>query len=70
MTVGRLIFIRLNDRLGERRVVFGYTLVALGLEFVVWFVPDLVGTAVSVSIMGLCLGKRTDRSRAGHHARF
>lgn len=37
--------------------MFGYTLVALGLEFVVWFVPDLIGTAVSVSIMGLCLGE-------------
>jgi len=56
LTLGRLVFIDLNRRLGERRAVFFYTIAALGLEFVVWFVPSLVGSAVAVSFVGLLLG--------------
>jgi hypothetical protein len=37
--------------------MFGYALVALGLEMIVWFVPNLIGNAVSVALVGLCLGE-------------
>ncbi|KAL7414435.1 major facilitator superfamily domain-containing protein [Mrakia frigida] len=56
LTLGRLVFIDLNRRLGERRAIYFYTAVALGLEFIVWFVPSLVGSAVAVSFVGLLLG--------------
>jgi fucose permease len=41
---------------GERRVLFIYALLAIGLELVVWLVPSLIGGAVSVSIIGVLLG--------------
>lgn len=56
LTLGRLVFIDLNRRLGERRAVYVYTIVALALEFIVWFVPSLIGSAVAVSFVGLLLG--------------
>lgn len=56
LTLGRLVFIDLNRRLGERRAVYVYTAGALALEFVVWFVPSLIGSAVAVSFVGLLLG--------------
>ncbi|KIJ15883.1 hypothetical protein PAXINDRAFT_76660 [Paxillus involutus ATCC 200175] len=43
-------------QVGERRVLFIYALLAIGLELVVWLVPSLVGGAVSVSIIGVLLG--------------
>ena len=54
--LGRLIFIDLNRRLGERHAVFVYTVGALALEFIVWFVPSLIGSAVAISLIGLLLG--------------
>lgn len=43
-------------QVGEWRVLFIYALLAIGLELVVWFVPYLIGDAVSVSIIGVLLG--------------
>lgn len=50
-----LVIFRLFQ-VGERRVLFIYALLAIGLELVVWFVPSLIGGAVSVAIIGVLLG--------------
>ena len=42
--------------MGERRALFIYAVIAIGLELVVWLVPSLIDGAVSVSIIGLLLG--------------
>ncbi|CED82408.1 urease accessory protein [Phaffia rhodozyma] len=56
LTLGRVVFIPLNRKIGERLVVFIYIFLAIALEFVIWFVPSLVGGAVSVAFVGLFLG--------------
>lgn len=46
LALGRLIFVPLNRRLGEKIVTLMYSMAALGLECVVWLVPSLIGNAV------------------------
>ncbi|CAE6448114.1 unnamed protein product [Rhizoctonia solani] len=48
LTLGRVV--------GERRVIYIYCLLAIGLELVVWLVPDIIGDALAVSFVGLLLG--------------
>lgn len=43
-------------QVGERRVLFAYALLAIGLELIVWLVPSLIGDAVAVSLVGVLLG--------------
>lgn len=73
LTLGRVILLWVNKAVGERLVVYLYAVLALGLEFVVWFVPSLVGGAISVSFIGLFLGpmyplamNHTSRILPGH----
>ncbi|KAF9455595.1 major facilitator superfamily domain-containing protein, partial [Collybia nuda] len=56
LMLGRVILLWVNQKIGERRVLFLYALLAIGLEFVVWFVPSLIGNAVAVSLVGVLLG--------------
>ncbi|PPQ86680.1 LOW QUALITY PROTEIN: hypothetical protein CVT25_006755 [Psilocybe cyanescens] len=56
LTVGRVALLWVNKKVGERRVMFIYSMLCLALEFVIWFVPSLVGNAVAVSIVGVLLG--------------
>ncbi|KAG8809915.1 hypothetical protein FRC17_003175, partial [Serendipita sp. 399] len=56
LTVGRIALLWLNKKVGERRVVFIYAILAIGLELVVWFVPSLVGSGIAVSFVGVLLG--------------
>ncbi|TFL07868.1 MFS general substrate transporter [Pterulicium gracile] len=56
LTLGRVALLWVNKKVGERRVVYLYTLLAIGFEIMVWFLPSLVGGAVAVSIVGFLLG--------------
>ncbi|KAF8877278.1 major facilitator superfamily domain-containing protein [Infundibulicybe gibba] len=56
LMVGRIALLRLNKKIGERRAIYLYSFLAIGLELVVWLVPSLVGDAVAVSIVGMLLG--------------
>ncbi|KAJ7634866.1 MFS general substrate transporter [Roridomyces roridus] len=56
MMVGRLSLIWLNKKIGENRAIYLYAGLAIGLEFVVWFVPSFVGGGVAVSCIGVVLG--------------
>ncbi|KAJ7165532.1 major facilitator superfamily domain-containing protein [Mycena crocata] len=56
LTLGRLILLPVNKKIGERRVVYIYGVLAIALEFIIWFVPSLVGGAIAVSLVGLMLG--------------
>ncbi|KAK7039471.1 MFS domain-containing protein, partial [Favolaschia claudopus] len=56
LMVGRVALLWLNKLVGERRVLYIYAVLAIGMEFVVWFVPSLIGGAVAVSLVGLVLG--------------
>lgn len=56
LMLGRLVLLWVNQKLGERRAVYLYSCLIIGLEFVVWFTPSLVLNAVAISIVGLLLG--------------
>jgi len=56
LMVGRLALLWVNEKVGERLVMFFYAGLAIGLELIVWLVPSLVGDAVAVSIIGVLLG--------------
>ena len=51
-----MIDMLISFKVGERRVLFIYAILAIALELVVWLVPSLVGGAVAVSIVGVLLG--------------
>jgi fucose permease len=56
LTVGRVILLWVNKKIGERRVLFLYSALAIAFELIVWLVPSLIGGAVAVSIVGVLLG--------------
>ncbi|KAJ7121116.1 major facilitator superfamily domain-containing protein [Mycena epipterygia] len=56
LMMGRIGLLWLNQKIGERRVLYLYSILAIGLELVVWLVPSLIGDAVAVALVGLFLG--------------
>ncbi|KAM0791850.1 hypothetical protein ACM66B_004107 [Microbotryomycetes sp. NB124-2] len=56
LTIGRAISTPLNNWVGEKRVLFIYLGVAIGLELAIWFANTLVGNAVAVGLVGLIIG--------------
>ncbi|KAF9482305.1 MFS general substrate transporter [Pholiota conissans] len=56
LTAGRICLMWLNQMVGERRIIFVYSLVAISLELTIWFVPSIIGNAVAVSLIGVVLG--------------
>ncbi|TFL07866.1 major facilitator superfamily domain-containing protein [Pterulicium gracile] len=56
LSLGRVALLWVNKKIGERRVVYLYTFLAIGLEIVVWFAPSLIGGAVAVSFVGFLMG--------------
>ncbi|PAV15087.1 MFS general substrate transporter [Pyrrhoderma noxium] len=56
LALGRVGLLWFNKLVGERRVIWLYILLCIGLEIIIWIVPSLVGDAVAVSFIGLFLG--------------
>ncbi|KAI0332814.1 MFS general substrate transporter [Cubamyces sp. BRFM 1775] len=56
LMLGRVLLLWLNKKIGERRVVFIYCLLVIGLEVTVWRIPSLIENAIAVSLVGLLLG--------------
>ena len=56
ITVGRFCLAYLAHRVGERLSVVGLVLGATVFEILVWFIPNVISNAVSVSVVGLLLG--------------
>ncbi|KAL5332582.1 major facilitator superfamily domain-containing protein [Aspergillus crustosus] len=54
--LGRLILAEPTYRFGERRMVFLYAVLCLGLELVFWLVPDIITEAVAISLLGFFSG--------------
>ncbi|ELU41500.1 MFS_1 domain-containing protein [Rhizoctonia solani AG-1 IA] len=46
-----------SSAIGERRVVYIYCLLCIALELVIWLVPNIIGNALAVSIVGMLLGE-------------
>lgn len=56
MTVGRVLLIPVTHKLGPQTAIFAYSTIALGLEFVIWFVDSVVGNAICYAGVGFVLG--------------
>ncbi|CAE7086840.1 unnamed protein product [Rhizoctonia solani] len=56
LMLGRVALLWVNKKIGERRVIYLYSILAIALELVIWLVPDIIGNAVAVSFVGLLLG--------------
>ncbi|KIP04727.1 hypothetical protein PHLGIDRAFT_129318 [Phlebiopsis gigantea 11061_1 CR5-6] len=56
LMVGRILLLWLNRKIGERRVMFIYTVLAIALEVTIWSVPSLIENAVAVSAIGVVFG--------------
>ncbi|KAL3427377.1 MFS efflux [Phlyctema vagabunda] len=56
ITLGRFLLSHPAHKIGEKRFVYGMILGAFSFQLIVWFVPNIIGDAVAVSIVGLLLG--------------
>ncbi|KAJ7481904.1 MFS general substrate transporter [Mycena latifolia] len=56
VVLGRIALIWVNKKIGENRGVYVYSLIAIGLQLVVWLVPSLISGAVAVAFVGLMSG--------------
>ncbi|KAI0419262.1 major facilitator superfamily transporter [Xylaria grammica] len=56
ITLGRFVLSPIGARVGEKRFVYFLTVGAAVFQLLVWFVPNIIGEAVSLAIVGLLLG--------------
>ncbi|KAJ3731003.1 major facilitator superfamily domain-containing protein [Lentinula guzmanii] len=56
LMIGRIALLWVNQKIGERRVLYIYSALAIGLEVVIWLVPSLIGDGVAIAIVGMLLG--------------
>ncbi|KAI0654399.1 major facilitator superfamily domain-containing protein [Cubamyces menziesii] len=56
LTLGRVGLLWVNQKVGERRAIFMYAILAIALELIIWLVPSLIGGGIAVSFVGVLLG--------------
>ncbi|KIJ36292.1 hypothetical protein M422DRAFT_179578 [Sphaerobolus stellatus SS14] len=56
MMIGRFALIWVNKKLGTRKAIFLYGFLALGFEFMIWFIPNIISNAVSITLIGFVMG--------------
>lgn len=56
ITIGRFVLTHPAHRIGEKTAVVGLIVGATLFQFLVWFVPNVIGESVAVAIVGLLLG--------------
>ena len=56
ITIGRFVLSHPCHKLGEKLAVFLLVLGAAACQLLVWLIPNIIGEAVAVSIVGLLLG--------------
>ncbi|CZR50442.1 related to MFS efflux transporter [Phialocephala subalpina] len=56
ITVGRFVLSHAAHRIGEKNFVYVFGCGAIAFQLLVWLVPNVIGDAIAVSIVGLLLG--------------
>ncbi|KAG6827807.1 hypothetical protein H0H92_010415 [Tricholoma furcatifolium] len=56
LTFGRVALLWVNEKLGERRAIFLYAVLVIALQFIIWFVPSLIGNGIAIALVGALLG--------------
>ncbi|KAF7325470.1 MFS domain-containing protein [Mycena kentingensis (nom. inval.)] len=54
--VGRVALLPLNKLIGETLAIYVYLIGCIGLELIIWFVPNLIVSALGVALVGLLFG--------------
>lgn len=52
LTLGRVVLADITNKLGERRMIFVYLVIALVMQLLFWFLPNIIANAVVVSVLG------------------
>ncbi|KIK56703.1 hypothetical protein GYMLUDRAFT_99125 [Collybiopsis luxurians FD-317 M1] len=65
LTLGRLLLMYVNKRVGEHTVVFVYVVLSIALEITIWFVPSIIENAVAVSPRSFTLFRLVDSINTG-----
>jgi fucose permease len=52
LMLGRILLADITHKLGDRLMVFIYILIALGLQLIFWFVPNVIVDSIAVSLLG------------------
>lgn len=58
-TIGRVVLADITHKLGERRMVFVYTALALIMQLMFWLIPNIPSNAVTICLLGK-LAERMD----------
>ncbi|KAF9013472.1 major facilitator superfamily domain-containing protein [Cyathus striatus] len=56
LTLGRIGLMWLNKLVGERRIIFVYTVLSVAFEITIWLVPSIVQNALAISFIGVLFG--------------
>ncbi|PTB62001.1 MFS general substrate transporter [Trichoderma citrinoviride] len=54
--LGRLLLAEPTHGFGERRMVFVYIVVSIGLQLIFWLVPNIIAASIAVSFIGFFTG--------------
>lgn len=56
ITLGRFLLVMPAHKLGDRLALIVLTVATIGFQIMLWFLPDIIGNAVAVAIIGLLQG--------------
>lgn len=58
-TLGRVLLADITHKLGERRMVFVYIALAISMQLIFWFTPDIIVNAIAVCFLGMyCMSSK------------
>ena len=56
ITLGRFLLSSLTHKIGEKRAVVGLVIGSSAFQLLVWLVPNVIGNAIAVAVLGIMLG--------------
>ncbi|KAJ3521153.1 hypothetical protein NM208_g13423 [Fusarium decemcellulare] len=54
--LGRLLLAEPVHRFGIRRMIFGFTIISIGLQVLFWQVPNIIAASIAISLLGFFMG--------------
>ncbi|KAM0347610.1 hypothetical protein ACHAPU_004623 [Fusarium lateritium] len=54
--LGRLFLAEPTHRFGVRRIIFGFTIISIGLQLLFWLVPNIIASSIAISLLGFFMG--------------
>ncbi|KAF4964518.1 hypothetical protein FSARC_7583 [Fusarium sarcochroum] len=54
--LGRLLLAEPTHRFGIRKMIFGFTIISIGLQLLFWLVPNIIAASIAISLLGFFMG--------------